>query len=264
MVSRLPERLGARRYKICERILSLMTANQIKLAAAIGFAALIPVAYQWKVRSSEDRSPNVPMSVQQVDLLDGTPKAAPVAPSSPTQSASPRKAVLEPRTQEDWQVRRFRNLVADLSDEEWQVRKEAARTLATYGEEANAAVPALIEVLRDEDWYLRNDSAMVLVSAPNKEAVPGLASVLADEEWHVAAYAATALGGIGPDAVESTPALLDALDHEQWHVRNGAAYALGAIGASSSVDLLRRNLQDEEPTVVKTAPEALASLEERP
>ena len=196
MVSRLPERLGARRYKICERILSLMTANQIKLAAAIGFAAFIPVAYQWKVSSSEDRSPNASMSAQQVDLLDGTPKASPVAPSSPTQSASPRKAVLEPRAPGDWQAQRFRFLVADLSDEEWkicrgaavtlkgsdtpaelavpalakaladeewQVRKETAPALATYGEEANAGVPALIEALRDEEWHVRNASAMALV-----------------------------------------------------------------------------------------------------
>mgnify|MGYP006114537813 CR=1 FL=1 len=98
----------------------------------------------------------------------------------------------------------------------------------------------------------------------NEDAVPGPAAVIAEEEWHVAANAATALGGIGPEASESTPALLDALDHEEWHVRNGAAYALGAIGSSSAVDQLRRLLQDEEPTVVKTATEALASLEERP
>ena len=54
-------------------------------------------------------------------------------------------------------------LAKALADEEWQVRKETAPALATYGEEANAGVPALIEALRDEEWHVRNASAMALV-----------------------------------------------------------------------------------------------------
>ena len=275
--------------------LTLMTTNQIKLASALGLVALIPVAYQWKVRSSTDRSPIPPVEAPQIEPNDGVANSSPARQVSSTMLAQPRRAVPKLRMPQGWKARRSNVLVADLSDqewkirrgaaatikgsdlpadlvvpalakaladEEWQVRHEAALALATYGEEADSAVPAQIGVLNDEEWQVRNASAMALVSLASKAAVPALAAVLADEQWHVAANAAVALGGIGSEALDSTPALVKALDHEQWHVRNGAAYALGTIGASDSADQLRRLLQDEEPLVVKTATEALTRLEQ--
>lgn len=275
-------------------LLTVMTANQLKLLAGLGLAATIPMVYQWHCRTSsaEVEAPEARVANSSGDQ-EVTSDSLAVSPS-PLPLKRDRD---EPKTPTDWRAQRFTNLIADLTDEEWkirrgaagtlkgsdvpgelavpalakaladeewQVRKEVALALESYGEEAKEAVPALIEAMSDEEWQVRNASAMALVSNPNNEAVSALSKALADEQWHVAANAGTALGAIGAEASEATADLMQALEHEQWHVRSGAAYALGSIGDSDAIEPLRAYLNDEEEQVVKAVRQALDALGDLP
>ncbi len=92
--------------------------------------------------------------------------------------------------QED--VRRIRELIADLKSKESIERAIAAEELGKLGRLAKSAAPALVKRLGDEDWWVRR-------------------------------RAAEALGKIGPD---SMPALLSALENKDAAVRAGAAEVL--------------------------------------
>ncbi|MBT4865246.1 MAG: HEAT repeat domain-containing protein [Planctomycetaceae bacterium] len=102
-----------------------------------------------------------------------------------------------------------------LQDKDPGHRQFAAWTLACFGEAADAAVPALIEVLNDDE---------------------------------VSSTAAHALGNIGSKARSAVPALIRALSHLKPSVRETAAVALGKIGpeAKAAVPRLQEIVKDEE------------------
>jgi HEAT repeat protein len=178
-------------------------------------------------------------------------------------------------------------LLAALEDSDTLfVRPKAAKALGNIGPAAVAAVPLLVAALGV------NSSAVEALGKIGRSAVRPLVAVLKeDRERQNArpgrpassrvrgyldrrsaaknkaglripdrAWAAEALGEIGPDAVEAAPALVAALEDPEVHVRFRAAEALGNIGpaAVEAVPALVTALKDQDTLLV--APSAAQAL----
>lgn len=101
-----------------------------------------------------------------------------------------------------------------------------AKALGQIGDEAEAAVPALLEALRGDDMFLRAGvtGALIKIGYP---AVPGLTAALFDDSNAVKRAACKALGKIGNP--RATAALTNALQDANAGVRHLAAEALERI-----------------------------------
>ncbi|MEM7556625.1 MAG: HEAT repeat domain-containing protein [Cyanobacteria bacterium P01_A01_bin.84] len=91
-------------------------------------------------------------------------------------------------------------LISELSSKNAWERYSATHALKTFRQDAVAAIPALIKVVKE------------------------------DKDNSVRTGATTALGSIGRDAIVAVPTLLSSLKDENERVRYGSAYALGRIG----------------------------------
>lgn len=122
--------------------------------------------------------------------------------------------------------------IAGLRSDDWQERFDATFALAQMGEDARAAVPALMDLLTDADLLLRK-------------------------------MAVVALGAIGPDARQAVPTLIEVLLHaEEPSVRRLAAVSLGQIDAQECFPALEQaSEEDEDDDVRVTAAEALEEIE---
>ena len=122
-------------------------------------------------------------------------------------------------------------------------------------------VEACIAGLRSQNVGRRRAAALALFergpeAAPATEA---LAKALQDPAVRMPAL--RALEAIGPEAYPAVPQIAALLSHPDGFVRLGATYALSAAGPPAG-EALCRALDDEFPSVVRTAATALGSLGE--
>ena len=158
-------------------------------------------------------------------------------------------------------------LIRALTNEDYLVRKEAARSLTRVGDER--AVKALIEALRYESWEddytvlisVRESAADALGNIGDKRALnPLIQSLSEDSDEEVRWKSAAALGKIGDQsAVEP---LIDALKDKSWGVRKNASNALGDIGDNKAFDPLLKALNDKDWHVRKYAAVALGKIKD--
>jgi HEAT repeat protein len=155
-----------------------------------------------------------------------------------------------------------------------QRRLELYRELRQLG---NDALPALSRGLMDPDVRIRKNVALVLNvlggnwfdrSQPKMNllpCLPALLTALKDSDASVRAWAAQAIGEIGPDAAEAVPALVTLLRNEDEGSRNSAAIGLRGIGrvAKDALPALRETLSDPSPDVRRFAMQAIQRIEER-
>jgi HEAT repeat protein len=94
-------------------------------------------------------------------------------------------------------------------------------------------------------------------------ALPALVRALKDSDPTVRAWAAQAIGGVGPDAAEAVPALVALLTNEDEGSRNSACIALRGIGpvAKDALPSLRRALSDPSAQVRSFATRAIQTIE---
>lgn len=104
----------------------------------------------------------------------------------------------------------------------------AAKALGKIGDEAESAVPTLLEALRANDMFLRMATTGALIN-------------------------------IGHPAV---PGLVKALFDNNKAVRRASAKALGKIGSERAISPLRVAVKDNDPTVRKMCQEALDRLQD--
>jgi HEAT repeat protein len=112
----------------------------------------------------------------------------------------------------------------------------AAKALGQIGDEAESAVPALLEALRADDMFLRAGitGALIQIGYP---AVPGLTRALFDPSNAVKRAACKALGKIGSE--RSVQALIFSLNDRNAGVRKFAREALTRIDSPEARQALR-------------------------
>ena len=185
-------------------------------------------------------------------------------------------------------------LLAQLRDDDVQVRRKAARTLADARfVNDERVVPALAAATRDADLLVQEAAITSLgqFGTLAESALPELEQALGSLESSIRLAAALAMskidptskshqqvlieslrnghaplflevGQMGKNAQWAVPTLVDLLTDQQTHVRALAARALGEIGTSNDkVDAaLKRRLQDREPAVRRAAEAAIEQL----
>jgi len=138
--------------------------------------------------------------------------------------------------------------IADLKDQDPEVRRSAAETLENIARGAQAALdpailPPLIEALADEGANVRGRAAEALAWSARKfrdqpalaPGIPPLTEALQDESAAVRRSAARALGRMAPNVqdgaalVPAIPPLIEALQDEDADVREQAWVALSRI-----------------------------------
>ncbi len=112
----------------------------------------------------------------------------------------------------------------------------AAKALGQIGDEAEAAVPTLLEALRENDMFLRAGitGALIKIGPP---ATPGLTKALFDPSSAVKRAACKALGKIGSE--RAVPALKFSLRDGNKGVRRFAREALERIDSPAAREALK-------------------------
>lgn len=166
-------------------------------------------------------------------------------------------------------------LSSDLRDEDHLLRLKKVRVLGEIGSEAQAAVPALISLLKyeclkyelteddpaawlSEDHELCANTVATLASI-GSSAVPDLIELLKDEDEENRSLAAITLAKIGYEAHSAITALITALQDNDEYVRRFAAAALGKIGVEAFPALFEA-LQSENATTRELATTALGDV----
>lgn len=141
------------------------------------------------------------------------------------------------------------------------VRKWSALGLGRMGLRAEAAIPALINLLADDDCAL--EPALCAYSARpehagstalvniGRDTIPALIQALSSKKPVVRSRAAEALYYFGPEAETATEHLILLLRDQDANVRHEAVYALSSISPDDSrlVSEMVRLLDDSSPEV---------------
>jgi hypothetical protein len=151
-----------------------------------------------------------------------------------------------------------------LRDADVLVQRRAAQLLATLGERARPALPALIEALRGRRWTAREAAALALgqVGTDDPSARTALVGcVLHDRTALVREAATRSLGALAANAPEAVAALRAATEHEHARVRCRALRALARFGDREGVvAAVAKALTDSHLKVRRAAAEVLGTL----
>lgn len=129
--------------------------------------------------------------------------------------------------------------IDELADDEWQVRRNAAKKLAETRD--NRAIPYLLTALEDEDSQVVWTAVRGLERFRGSEVIEGLLRALEHPEHVVVDTAAEALSKFGDEAV---PYLIAAINSPNTNVRGNAIEALGSIGNEDAIPHLVDALED--------------------
>ena len=135
-----------------------------------------------------------------------------------------------------------------LSHPSSEVRAQAAVCLAKINEDSDTVIDAVLPLLKDEDWLVRKTAAKSLAEygPAAKRAVADLFRLLDSEEDEEAARdALKAIDDVGPEALE---VLMNGLDSDDRRIRFYAMYLIGKIGPAAEVAIpkLEAMLQDSD------------------
>ena len=157
------------------------------------------------------------------------------------------------------QVESCQPALALMSDPVEAVRRATTLTLGHLIDEEVVAL--LNEALAsDPDWQVRRNAAQSLALHAPSEAVPVLGAALGDEHWQVRKFAAQALQQVADDQV--IPALVTALSDESSDVRRDASTALGNLGDPSVLNALQQTLDDPDMDVRINSQRAIQKIQE--
>jgi len=149
------------------------------------------------------------------------------------------------------------HLVKALDDEDVEIRRSVAGTLAQFEQFAKPAVSRLIKSLEDEDDQVRGAVATALgnIGPDAKSAIPKLIQTLRHSNHEVGAAANHALAAMKSDAIAPFLSVLD--DKDPW-VRGAAISSLrflypNAEQPASAFDAVFDRLQDDDLSVSESA-----------
>jgi HEAT repeat protein len=129
-------------------------------------------------------------------------------------------------------------MIENLKHPDYRVRLAAVDTLETYGEQAEAAIPALVTALRDYNKFVRWSSARTLGRlSPRRadEVVPGLMRMLDDrEDPSVRIAAAKALELYGEHASKAVPLLARVINRGDKEYILAILHTIQGIGTDAA------------------------------
>jgi hypothetical protein len=157
------------------------------------------------------------------------------------------------------------------------VRAQAVRSMSRMAPGDPSLLPHLLQALSDDEPEVRREAARGLGTIDDPRAVDALLAIVqgkapggGEEHPRVEEAACLALARLGPEkAVAAISDILRkrvfALRRRSAHPRTKAAacYALGQIGGPEVVDLLRSYLDDADPVVRNEARKAVGELRKR-
>lgn len=154
--------------------------------------------------------------------------------------------------------------IQQLSDLDWQVRREAALELGAIADGGKTSVAALTVALGDDDSRVRRAAADALgqIGPDASRSIPALVILFDDIDPSVIESAAKAVGLMGSRASRTSKDLTTLLGHPVARVRSAAAESIGKIGrrARSGMPELSQRLGDSEPAVRSAAARSLGEM----
>lgn len=102
-------------------------------------------------------------------------------------------------------------------------------------------------IINDTDWQVRRNAAKSLAIHANAKALPSVAIALKDEHWQVRKFALQVFHKI-PD-IKYLPNVIEALADEYSDVRKEAAIVLGNFNSSDALNALHQALDDPDREV---------------
>lgn len=154
--------------------------------------------------------------------------------------------------------------IQQLSDSDWQVRREAALELGAIADGGKTSVAAITVALGDDDSRVRRAAADALgqIGPDASRSIPALVILFDDIDPSVIESAAKAVGLMGSRASRTSKDLTTLLGHPVARVRSAAAESIGKIGrrARSGMPELSQRLGDSEPAVRSAAARSLGEM----
>jgi len=150
-------------------------------------------------------------------------------------------------------------------------KRAILKRLHEFGKQS---LPPLKQSLKDPDVQMRRNAALAFLDLAGgfslelrpvldiSEALPELIQALDDADASVKAWAAQAIGEIGPNARDAVPALVTMLNDPFEGPRNSSCIALGKIGpaAREALPALRQALADPSMDVRRFAQQAIDKI----
>jgi HEAT repeat protein len=149
--------------------------------------------------------------------------------------------------------RAVKPLVQTLSDDDFYVRKYAAKALIQIGK---PSFDLLVISIRDVDWFVRKESVYALSEIDGVRAVSILAGALRDSDPRVLDEVKNALVKIGKPAIDPVIILLNDMNND---VQRNAGYVLSKIGKPAVKPLINA-LKNSNCYVVVEAVWALGEI----
>ena len=153
-----------------------------------------------------------------------------------------------------------------LNDEDWSVRREAARSLGKIGHIASSSIPRLADLINEKEVTIRSSvvNSLGRICVATEECIDILKNGLKDKDESVRTESAKSLGLLGPDAFEVIPDLTKSMRDPNWTVRTASAEAISGIGKNTikSIPTLIHALSDDDWRVRNRVISTLAQIGE--
>lgn len=122
-----------------------------------------------------------------------------------------------------------------LTDDDWSIRRECARSLGKIGPIAEESIDTLSALVDDNEASIRSSVVISLgkICSATDECIKTLTRALEDSSVQVRAEAAKSIGLLGSDAYEVIPDLMKSMRDPNWTVRTAAAMSISAIGKNT-------------------------------
>ena len=170
-----------------------------------------------------------------------------LAPTAPTPMSPPMPAMAPSAVAlgSDMRLNSLRGMARLASAGSWNVRGDRPRDTTSI------AVPALISALKDQEVQVRRAAAQSLANLDDPRAVPALITALKDDDAEVRTSAADGLGRL--EDARATPGLVAALSDKNKDVRRSALSALQSLPGPVPVEAILTALGDGDPDVRQSA-----------
>lgn len=157
-----------------------------------------------------------------------------------------------------------RELVRGLNPKDVEGLKRGIHRIGRIGPDAQAAAPALVQLLKHKDGFVKTHAALALarMQASPPEAVQAVVDGLKSTDPGIRSFAAAVLAEMGPQAADALSVLAESLKDRDGYVRLHAAEVLIRYDRWSyeALETLLSGLRDKDENIRWLATYSLAEL----